>query len=613
MIRIALAIAAVTLIVGGAAAAAVYFLNQDHDGPPDLTLHDTFPKGFDRQSLTLQAVGFDGKSRCLGASALFSSKAREWTHDGIAYTTNAPTAKQILTANPLPDPAYDYVGKPSSPWKANQTDLPEIQTDIVCAFRYEAAAYATRSDVANVKAVPLTDPQGAPFLNSRTPVVLDPNGATRFLMQGHSADPEIAVGVSLYRLGDLQPDGLLYQSTAEPVVAANGSFAVVFDVPATAYSKATLMLIPFSATPQGPRAVPNDQIHLSSLHRLETSEAQLILAPTGPIQGPAPQGAATWGGGVVYRAPTLEEAGRKAQLGQVVERLEGASHAAFLVQKAFEPEAPLHKVRHYQAITVSRLTTTTRLEMTEAGAATLILTTYDVQSTAKSTAFVVKQATSTSAIEKAAEATAAVTQIGADGVAVVRAAASGPSAQAAIETTHRLLDARGQAAELRAAPLAADELLHGPQRYFIAAGALAAGWEWSQAFHANDDVQRIVHGVKAARIVAETLFSLNPQGAIIVAATNLAAFAVDQLLPASFKALLSRGFNAGILGKVPEDSARSAFNRAVPDIEAFAKANNAGILDHKVAKTHDVPGFSALTAPTLFALALLFRRRRGNP
>lgn len=616
MIRAILAIAAVALVVGSGIFAAVYYFTRDDAGAPDLTLHDTFPTGFDRRAVQFRAVAFDGQSRCTGIfdglSNLVQGKSEPWTHDGIAYTNANPSAKDILNANQLPNPDYGYVGQARTPWPHNETELPEIRTDLVCQFRYVATSYATISDVANLKPVPIPDEIGMPFLNARTPVVLGGNGdgagGTRFLLRGTSTQSDVALAYYAYRLDDLQPEALLYENAALPVVQANGTFAVVFDIPFQTQDQATLVLIPFTAHGEQIRAVPAAAVNLTSLHRLETNEAQLVVGHTGPVEAPAPPRVQTLAGGVVYRGKTLQAVAEKAQ-SDLDDRLEAASHTAILVQKAFEPEAPLHKARQYQKAAPIQLTTSTTLELTEGAAANTIHTSYAVKVNTKSATFVVKQATTSATVHGAAGATAALTQIGADGVVIAKVAAEGPTAKGAVEAAHRILDARGQVAELQPRPAVARDLLRGPQPYFLAAGAFAAGWEISEALQAQDGVDRFVHHVKAARIVAETLFSISPQGAVIVAATNLAAFAVNELLPDSLKTWFSRGVNAVVFGKVPKESARRAFDEAAPAIEAFAAANGAGILEHKVAKTHDVPGAGLpLAGIALVALAVAMRR-----
>lgn len=619
MIRPLLTISVIALLVGTGTFAAVYFFTRDQGSAPNLALQDTFPTGFDRRSMQFQAVGFDGQSKCTGIiddlSNLVKGKSEPWTHDGIAYTSSNPSAKDILKVNQLPNPDYGYVGKPSPPWHQNKTVLPEIRTDLVCQFHYEATSYATASDVANLKPVAITDDVGMPFLNARTPVVLggdgDGAGGTRFLLRGTSAQADLAVAYYAYRLDDLHPDALLFENTALPVLEANGTFAAVFDIPQQPHDKATLVLIPFIMHDKMPRAVAVGVANFTALHRLETEEAQLIVGHTSPVDAPAPPKVQTWAGGLVYRAKTIQQAADKAE-SNLDKRLEAASHTAILVQKAFEPEAPLHKTRHYQKAQPMALASTTTLELTEGTTTSTIRTSYTVNANAKAANLMVKQATTSNTIREAAGATAALTQIGADGVTVAKVAAEGPTAKAAVETAHRLLDARGQVIELQARPAVARDLLRGPQPYLLAAGALAAGWEISEALQSSDGLDRFVHQVKAARIVAETLFSLNPQGAIIVAATNLAAFAVDELLPDTLQSWFSRGINTVVFGKVSKESAREAFGQAAPGIEAFAAANHAGILEHQVAETHDVPNPSlALLCTTLIAFAAIRRRNGG--
>ncbi len=152
-------------------------------------------------------------------------------------------------------------------------------------------------------------------------------------------------------------------------------------------------------------------------------------------------------------------------------------------------------------------------------------------------------------------------------------------------------------------------MLRGPQKYFLAAGALAAGWEWFEAKQSSDVYERLGHQFGAIRIVAETLFSVNPQGAILVAATNLAQYALEQAIPDDIKEVAGRVFRTGVLGRVSQANAQEAIEEVSPAIREFARANQAGMLEPHYAKTSSILPFTAMVA-LLFALGIRARKMR---
>lgn len=594
MLAMLIALAIVVVSVGGA---LVFYSLQSLPEAPDLTLQETFPPGFDRKSIQVQAAAFDGDSSCTGVSTLFTG--REWGKDGVAYTTRKPTADDILAANPIRPPGYSYEN-PRRPYPTNSTEFDAIRADWFCEFRYAGQIWTTQVDVVNTEAVPIKDARRNQFQFIQTDVVLggDGNGqnGTRFLVQGRSSEVDLRIQYHIFPRGSTDRATTMYAGEVQPILEVGGEFVAVFDVPRQLASEATLILVPIAANDE---RIYSATPTFSALFRLETEEAQLVANAEHAIVEPASPGVTSLAGGQVYRAKSLEAAVDEAILTRTVDELEAVSNTAFLIQKAVEPQAPPHSASRFQKPVPMSMKTEATLTVAQADSKWTHQTAYSWASTANDGTFTIRQSVSRAAGQVAA-ATADLTQIGADGLVLVKVAAEGSSAKGAIESARRLLDAGGHTVQLQGKPASGAALLKGADRYFVAAGALAAGWEWSEALREPDPILSFIHDLKAAKIVTETLFSLTLPGAIAVAATNLAAFVVDQLIPPELKEVLHRGVNAGILSRVTESGAREAFAKLAPELVTFAKANSAGILPYEFRGTKEVP-----TNPLTFSLLVI--------
>lgn len=611
------AIACAALVVVSGIGAIVYFVVTDDEEPkPDLALRSEFPTGFDWQEVTVRALGYDGLSRCIG---LLSIADRDWKHDGIYYTSNQPGAKEILRANRISNSDYHYVGEPSAPRLTSTTKF-QASTDLgLCTYKYDANIWETKTALENKRPIQIFDEDGRPFHFAQTPVRLEgggSSGGTRFVLEGNTSVNAGDVGLvySVFPRGSVVGSELQYRGFAPATIVGNGSFVLVFEIPPQDFQEADMVLLPVQVSDEGTNALQPADVSFQSLMRLDGGEAQVIVGATAPLTGPAPPNVSNLGGGRVFRASTLDEAQRQAEHDGAIDWLEGSSAAAFLVHNAVEPNAPPQSTRRVQDLQFRHVRTTTILDVAEGQTMTQVEVSYSWRVSKTEAQFVSGIGeTRTMLPARVSGATAAVTQIGADGLRILHATKDGVSAQAAIVATHRALDAKGQALALDSAltrPVSGSyDFFTGSQKYLFAAGALATGWEWFEAAQAEDAQGRVIHGFKAMRLGLETVFSLTAQGAVIVALTNLAEFALEQLLPQEVLDTLERVVNTGFLAKTSDENSRQAFNEIAPEMAQFAASNNAGVLQPAYDKPKETPvPFASVALAILLALAL--RRKR---
>lgn len=596
---------AVAVLLLGIAGGAVYFALQEDPQPPDLTWKTKFPAGYDQHPTTVRAAGYDGASRCLGLGTFVNGY--EWVHEGITYT-EAPTAEDVLDANPLTSPAYQYTGTPTFPQVVQQKEFEPIQADFLCQVRYGANIWEVQSDVRNYEPIEILDAYGQPLIYALTDVELGGNGegdgGTRFLLQGSTTDPQnLTMDYQVFDTGEITPAHRFHRSSVYPTLTQGNQFVFILDVPNSHVSQASLMLIPHVSARGENRSLPSGSIRLDTLWRLETEKAEVQVGTTIDASHPTTVNVKS------FQGADLETAWTK--VAETVDDLEAISHSATLVEKAFEPRVPAGVVRHVQHIESRTMMASVQLDIQGVDPSrmeTAYRWTIEKESRLVISWTDAKLAGSTSQVSGM---TAAVTQVGADGLAVVSAVGSGPSAQGAVESAKRVLDARGQVAQLGATeyPIAsARQLLEGPQKYFLAAGALAAAWEWLEASRASDITSKLLHQLNAAEIVAETIFSLTPQGAIFVAAAELAQYALSKVMPPEVPDFFVRAYDVAILGKVSKTGARNAFEDAAPRIQAFAHDRNASILQkQQYAKTVPAPAMVPLLG---MVVALVLARRR---
>ncbi len=568
VIGVALGTAAIVTL-SGIGYLAVQWLSPD-EGAPNLTLREDFPAGFDRSEHTLRAVAFDGMDRCYNL---------KWRHKGIFYTEHEPEVSDILDANPVELPSYHYVHKAKKAWQVNSTIF---EKNSICDYRYEAQVWETTAVIKNKGPVHLYDVRGAPFQYARTHVVLGGRGdgedGSRFIL--HVTAPEgLALEYRAYRTGSADGADLLNRSIAAGLATAPGNFEVVFDLPGLSHERVELVLIPLIVNNGAVSAPPLGTVTLHSLYRLETEDVQVVVGAQAPVETPLPTKATTAAGGLVYHGKTLTDAFTKAATAGATD-LEAASSTAFLVQKAIEPQAPLHTKRHYQDFKAPSHQVGARLEIREGSQVARVETAY-AWTAAKSPTFTAKITGSTAKEASViAGATASITQIGANGLATIERLGTGETTEAAVVAAHRGLLTAGNIGELEElvdARPATRRLAAEPQTYFIAAGALAAGLEWHKAWQSDELANKAFHGAVAARIALETIFSLTPTGALLVAVSNLAEYALAQVLPAGFIALLDDGIRS-LLGQFTDRQAKQSFAEVAPQIEAFAIANDAAVL-----------------------------------
>jgi hypothetical protein len=328
-----------------------------------------------------------------------------------------------------------------------------------------------------------------------------------------------------------------------------------------------------------------------------------------------PKGVDKFGGAKIHRARTLDEAFSKAEREtRLVQDLEAVSDTAIIVQKAFEPDAPVGTVRHYQQTTRTVLMSTTRLDITDAGQVGALETSYTWKVEKRSAEFIVRQASTTSAGADSAKAVAALSQLGADGSRIIQVAGEGPTGRAAIESATRILHAQGQIetlGEIRRVT-SGTALLSGADKYLLAAGALGAGWEWSESMQTSDPLLRFMHQAKAVRIAAETVFSLNPTGAVLVAATNLGEYALQQLIPPAAWEVLHDGLNIVFFGRASTKDGKAAFNQMWPEIQTFATEADAGLLPYEMHKGNDVPAHPWPFGVIVLAVVAISQRKRRD-
>jgi hypothetical protein len=595
------AIAVGILIVAGGSAGAWWWLRDPYEAP-DLTLRTEFPVGYEYQEFNPGAISFDGMSRCTGLASVFTGN--DWTHDGVVYTSTRPTADEVLAANPLRLHGYGY-GPASRPVSENHTSW-SIRAGLNCEFEYKAYAWSSASSISNIEPVTIRDARGQPYAFANTAVHLggdgDGHGGTRFLLTATTA-PDTVLEFAVFADDSLRHDRLLYRGTARALAAVGSNSTIVFDIPPLAASQAQLVLIPTLQATDGTSTAAQGTV-LHELFRLETDHAEILTQDSTmgtPNLSPEPSSLISSRnlGGVLNE---LDEAGAT---------LSAASNVAIVVQHAFEPGAPPGRAKLYQELPHAPWTVTTHLDLTQASRVESLAAEHAWTASAKTGTFTARVSLPPANLARAAATTASVTQIGADGFVIARAAAEGPSVRGAIEATHRALDIRGHALELDSPQKTPASFLEGSQKYFLAAGVLAAGWEWSAARGMDDPVQSFVQDVKAARILAETIFSLSPQGALWVAATNLGEFVLAKIVPAELVELLGRGLNEIVLGRVTEEVARDAYAKVGPKISTFARQNGGGVLPFQMSETNEVPGLGLI--PIVALLAILARstaRRR---
>lgn len=603
---------AAALLVAASGATVYYVVTHEDVDKPDLDLHTKFPAGFDRQPVQPTALGFDGKSRCFG---LLSFLDHDWKHDGIAYT-DQPTVKDVLKVNPLEHEAYDYVGDASPPQRIIKEEF-EAVTDLgLCTFQYEGYIWQTSTEIKNVEPVELPDDAGTPLRYAKTAVYLggdgDGQGGSRFFLEGTSPDASsVGLHYMVYPDGSTDRRDRAYIGVANAVLTGNGTFGIPFTVPTQSFAKATLVMIPVHVRDDHAYALDGE---LTSLTRLETTDAQVIVGATQPVTAPAPPTASAAFGGRVVHGNSLGDV--QSRLGSS-DALEGVGNAAFLVQQAVEPKAKPgsgHLVQRFEARTAA---STVHVDVLEPGTKTSFQASFAWKTERRSAQFVVGLAESRAlSPAQVVGATASVSHIGADGARVIEAIGQGPTPQVAIVAAHAGLDAKGQAATLAetlSQPVTTSrQLLDPAQKYMLAAGALAAGWEWFQVANADDVADQVVHTARATRVVAETLFSLTPQGAVFIAAVNLAELLVKNAVPYEWWNQLERGFNTIVLGRVSPENARQAFTEIEPDLELLAEEHDAGWLPVHYDRPKETPGTTpALLVSALVLVALAARRAGG--
>lgn len=620
---VALSVGAIALLAG--ASTVAYLAYQPAPATTDLTLHSIFPVGFDRQTIALRAAGFDGQSYCAGAFKPGNFLNPKWTHEKVAFT-DAPTSWDVAAANTI-DQNYSIIGKLPPPTAVNEKTFPQVLTDLgLCRFQYAATIWETSAVVENHKPVEFRDRHGSPFLYAQTNVLLGGNGdghnGTRFLLQGISNDaPNITVEYRLYE-GKAKPQNLLYSNRTSPLLSTNDTFVTVFDIPDLEAATTNLVVILAIATDGVLDATPHSSTTLQTLVRLQTYDVQTVVGATSPILQPAKLHETSLNGGAVYHESTWAETAFVAPPSPtLVANLEATSNAAFLIQHAYEPQAKTHGKRHLPLMESRQLETITRIDVTESGRTTNIVSAYTWETSRREATFVVRL-TETGARRQAsptvgsiAGATAALTQIGADGIEAVRVVAQGPSPEAAVRAASRLLDMEGQVQELKSTGRVAgtSDLWRGSQKYFLAAGALAAGWEMMEARESDDLREQVIHQFKATRIATETIVSLNPAGAVIVVGGHLLEYAAKRLIPQEAQDLAGRIVNTAIWGRPSNQNGAQAFAKVAPQIEAFASANNATILDlHQEARKNAPWASLPAAAFALLGASWLGSRRRRN-
>lgn len=603
------------LLVSGAGFGA-YLLLKPRIEAPTLALHQEFPARFDSHQVPLRAISYEGWSKCTGLADLFTGD--EWGQDGTMFA-QPPTAKQILDANPIRDDHYKVVSHSKVPRQVNKTRLPEIRNYGTCVFQYEAKAWQIDAHVTNVKPTRIVDGRGTPFSFAITPVVLASEAASgsRFLLEGRATDPgNLTLDHRAFPSGRHDAASQLHGGVAAPIMHDSTSFVFVFDVPDLRLDAVDMMLIPTNAGALAGANAPSDpSLRFDRLFRLEPESAEHVLG-TDPDASATASGQAS-SADVAVHAADPETAAREAS--QLPEALEAISSAATITYTAVEPRAPSGSTKTIQARSGFQGTTTTTIEVADLKASGTARVTHAWTQGNGGGTFAIRIAghrlPSTSAV---LQGTASVTQMGADGLVAARIATQGATASEAVVGASRLLSAKGHLEDLKDLnrPPAAktNSILRASDRYFLAAAGLHAGWEWLNARFASDPTERLDHELNALQIVAAAVFSLTPEGLLVLSAATLGHYLLDKTGALEAGSLFMKAGAAGkalILGSVSREAANAAIAEAAPQIGAFAAANDAAVPAPEVRKTTPTPWTLGAAALLVAALSLAAYRRRG--